>query len=52
MKEHKLICTTSEVGKVMDNLMQHNANDVRAKQIDGLRYLVTWETEDENDDRA
>lgn len=52
MKQHTMICTKDEVGQVIDNLNESGAEWVRAKQIDTMRYLVTWETEDEKDDKG
>ena len=48
MTEHTLICTTATLSQTLENIESCGAVEIQAKQIDNVRYKVTYKTEDEN----
>lgn len=51
MTEHTLICTISTLTQTIENIEQCGAVEIQAKQIDNVRYKVTYKTEDEECDK-
>lgn len=46
MTEHTLICTISTLTQTLENIESCGAVEIQAKQIDNVRYKVTYKVED------
>lgn len=49
MTEHTIICTKDTIQAVIENIDQCGAVEITAKQIDSVRYKVTYKTEDDEE---
>ena len=51
MIEQAIYCARDELKKVFDDIEAQDAVEVQAKQVDSVKYLITYKVEENKDDK-
>ena len=51
MTENAIYCARDELQKVFDDIEASGAVEICAKQVDSVKYLITYKVEETKDDK-